>query len=328
MRGGLAVGAAPFAVGGLTGAGMMGGVAGLAPEVGALYSGMDAATLAGADLAGAGAAGAAGSGAMNYSGLDLSGVGDIPGYGGAGAPTGGSMMPGAVPESTAQLKDWGLQETAPGQWTQPPASSGIWDAVGKYGATAVSALKQFFASNPNPSQNDLTSILGRIAPAALGIIGSNNQTAAYQRLADRYDSYGASYRARLGELYKDPSSFLKSPEVTVPVQQGTDIMAHSLSTQGNPTGSGSALQHLQSYASDQLFGRLGEEKNRLGTLGGISSGNAAAPVAASTAVGSQANAYNAAGAGINDIFNPPKTMAQTMNEYMTLQKAMGGGATA
>ena len=79
------------------------------------------------------------------------------------------------------------------------------------------------------------------------------------------------YRTRLSDLYANPDSFLTSNEVTKPVQMGSDILARSLSVGGNPIGSGNALQQLQSYSADQLFSRLGEEKTRLGNLGGMSS---------------------------------------------------------
>ena len=45
------------------------------------------------------------------------------------------------------------------------------------------------------------------------------------------------------------------------------MLARSLSTGGNPIGSGNALQELQGFTSKQLFGRLGEEKGRLASLG-------------------------------------------------------------
>ena len=113
---------------------------------------------------------------------------------------------------------------------------------------------------------------------SLGLYGQQNdqQMAAYNDRKAMYDAekarlsgLGEPYRGRLEALYNDPNSFLTSNEVQVPVQQATNIMARSLSVGGNPIGSGNALQQLQSYSADQLFGKLGEEKARLGKLGGL-----------------------------------------------------------
>lgn len=158
--------------------------------------------------------------------------------------------------------------------------------------------------------------IGSLLSSGFGAYASNKQTNALEEQAKRYESYGAPYRQKLSDLYKDPTSFLSSPEVRVPVDQGTSSLMRSLSTQGNPFGSGNALQQGQSYASDQLFGKLGQEKDRLAGFGGLSSYNQAAPQASTNAINSSSNAWNAVGAGANNIFNPPQTQAQTMAEWM------------
>ncbi len=202
------------------------------------------------------------------------------------------------------------------------ASGGIWDTIQKFftpnpTSAATSALSRIL--NGSGTGEDYLSLFGKIAPAALGAYASNQQSNQLGAVADKFASYGAPYREKLGALYANPSSFLSSPEVQVPVQQGTDMMARSLSVKGNPAGSGNALQQLQSYSSDQLFGRLGQEKDRLAGFGGLSAYNQAAPAAATAAVGSNANVYNAIGGGIADVFSPPKTAAQ---QYAELIKAM------
>lgn len=165
--------------------------------------------------------------------------------------------------------------------------------------------------------------LGSILASILGYSAANSQTAAFKSLADKYAGYGEPYRQRLSDLYANPSGFLTSPEVTAPVQQGSDMLARSLSVQGNPIGSGNALQQLQNYSANQLFGRLGEEKNRLGTLGGIANFNAAAPTAASSAISSQGNAANAVGSGLSNIFMPQQSLAQQLAPFMNLQNNGG-----
>jgi hypothetical protein len=171
--------------------------------------------------------------------------------------------------------------------------------------------------------SDLLSVLGNAAPGLLGAYASSRQTDAMKTMSDQFAGYGAPYRQRLADLYADPSKFLSSPDVQKPVQMGSDIMARSLSVQGNPTGSGNALQQLQSYSADQLFGRLGQEKDRLGGFGGLTAYNSAAPSAASNAIGANANVANSLGAAANNVFNPPKTLAQQLQEFKTLSGVMG-----
>jgi hypothetical protein len=193
-----------------------------------------------------------------------------------------------------------------------------------------------FSSLPNGTSNVLKALLGdsgeggaswvktlgSLGAAGLGAYASNKQTNALEDMTKRYEGYGAPYRQKLSDLYANPDGFLNSKEVQTPVQMGTTNLMRSLSTQGNPFGSGNALQQGQSYASDQLFSRLGQEKDRLAGYGGLSSYNAAAPQANTNAINSSSNAWNAAGAGLNNIFNPPKTQAQTMADFFKM--ANGG----
>jgi hypothetical protein len=183
----------------------------------------------------------------------------------------------------------------------------------------LSSLAKALGMTPD----SLLQTLGRAAPGLIGAFASSRQADDYKALADQFAGYGAPYRQRLADLYADPSKFLSSPDVQKPVQMGSDILARSLSTQGNPTGSGNALQQLQSYSADQLFGRLGQEKDRLGGFGGLTAYNSAAPSAASNAIGANANVANSLGAAANNVFNPPKTLAQQLQEFKTLSGVMG-----
>jgi hypothetical protein len=163
-------------------------------------------------------------------------------------------------------------------------------------------------------------MIGNLGGAFLGYLGSQQQRQMFQQLADRYWGAGADYRNRLSQSYADPNAFLHSPEITAPVQQGTDIMARALSTQGNPAQSGNALQQLQNYSANTLFGRMGEARNQLANYGGLQQAASAGPAAATSAIGAAGNQYNAVGAGVHDIFNPPRTLAQSMGDYQRLSQ--------
>jgi hypothetical protein len=165
---------------------------------------------------------------------------------------------------------------------------------------------------------DYISVLGTAGAGLYGASVAGDQAQAYRDVANQFAGYGAPYRQRLSDIYADPTTFLNSKEVQKPVQMGSDIMARSLSMQGNPTGSGNALQQLQSYSADQLFGRLGQEKDRLGGFGGLSGYNAAAPSAAGAAIQSMSGAPNVLAATASDIFNPKPTAAEQLFSYKTL----------
>ncbi len=190
--------------------------------------------------------------------------------------------------------------------------------IGGSELSAAAAVKSLLGGGSGGSGSSILDILGRAAPGLIGAYASSKATDAYKEMADKFAGYGAPYRQRLSDIYADPSRFLNSPEVQKPVQMGSDIMARSLSVQGNPTGSGNALQQLQSYSADQLFGRLGQEKDRLSGFGGLSAYNAAAPSAAASVIGSSNNTANALGAAANNVFTPPKTLAEQLQAFKTL----------
>jgi hypothetical protein len=169
------------------------------------------------------------------------------------------------------------------------------------------------ASALGTSEGNLTKLLGSLIPAGLGAYGASKQSDAFTNLANQFASYGTPYRGKLADLYADPSKFLSSPEVQVPVQQGTDALARSLSEKvGNPIENPTALQDIQNYASNQLFGRLGQEKDRLGGFGALSAYNQAAPGAAANAAGSEGNIFNAIGYGVGNYLNPPTPLEQLL----------------
>ena len=196
----------------------------------------------------------------------------------------------------------------------PPTNS---TSSGLGGTAGLAGLNNILGNSGSGQGITLSSLLGGVIPAALGAYASNQQTGELTALADKYSAMGAPYRQRLSDLYSNPSSFLNSDEVRIPVQQGTDMLARSLSTRGNPTGSGNALTELQKYSTDQLYSRLGQEKDRLAGFGGLSAYSGAAPQAATNAINSSQNMYNAIGAGAADIFTPRQTTLADLIKLMS-----------
>lgn len=256
-----------------------------------------------AGLYGAGGAGGAGAGAgagasaspqgLNAALINSGGVGLNPAVGGG---VGLNPVTGATAFNSAlspALTGGSLGSVLPSAGSSTTGSSAAPVQAGGAGSLSLPALAGIGA-------------LAAGVPAAIGAYGANQQANAYKDVANQYMQLGAPYRSRLSDLYNDPNSFLNSQEVQIPIQQATNILAHSLSTKGNPAGSGNALQQLQSYAADQLFSRLGQEKDRLAGFGGLSAYNAAAPQANMQSINAQKGVYDALGAGAADIFNPPQ----------------------
>src|SRR3990167_5679264 len=258
-----------------------------------------AGVFGGAAAAGGAAAGTEGAATYGAAG-EVAGGAAAGGTGTAGAAAGGATLA----EQSAAIGSGSAAGTAAGTGVGTGTAAGTTVTGAGTAGTAASGTALSRILNGTATTEDYLTLTGQVAPSLLGAYASGEQTDALKGLEGQYQAMGAPYRGRLAELYANPEAFLTSPEVTVPVQQGTDIMARSLSTKGNPTGSGNALQQLQSYSADQLFGRLGQEKDRLAGYGGLASYNAAAPAAATNAIASQANVYNAIGGGIADVFTP------------------------
>jgi hypothetical protein len=196
-------------------------------------------------------------------------------------------------------------------WT--PDASTYWTDTTTAGTTPSSAISKIL--NGTATADDWMKAVGAVAPSLLGAVGASQQTDAMKDLAGQFAGYGAPYRSKLADLYANPSSFLSSPEVQVPVQQGTDALARSLSAKvGNPIGNPTALSEIQNYASNQLFGRLGQEKDRLAGFGGLSAYNQAAPGAAAGAAGSEGNIFNALGYGLGNLLSPQTSLESLLKQ--------------
>ena len=245
-----------------------------------------------------------------------------PVIGGAGAPAVSGVATGAGPFVPTTLGT-GVASGVSGLLAGPTgsASAGGTGAVGG-AAAGGSALGRILGGNG--TTEDYLSTLGTLGATGLGIYGANQQADAYSDLANQYMAMGAPYRSRLESLYSDPQAYLTSPEVQVPVQQGTDALARSLSARvGNPIGNPTALQEIQNYATNQFYNRLGAERDRLAGYGGLTAYNAAAPGASSAAVGAERGIYDAVGAGLADITNPRPRQVTLSDIYRAARGGVG-----
>ncbi len=285
------------------GSGAVGGsvVPGAAGATGGAAGGLLGGITGGQALSGLGAlsalAGGGGGGGTDMTGFMGNGpsfdapTGSIPGIGSLDIPNYGGSILDQFPSPTGT----------------DPFSTGITGSLAS-NPSLIARLAQALGTD----SSTLLKTLGSAAPGLLGALASNSQTSALTGLAQKYMDMGAPYRTQLQGLMANPSSFLASDEVQKPVQMGTDSLMRSLSTQGNPWGSGNALQQGQNYATNGLYSALQSKENQLGNLGGLGTFNAAAPAAQTAAIGSQTNMLNSLGSAAGSVFNPQPTMAQSL----------------
>lgn len=200
----------------------------------------------------------------------------------------------------------------PGTPGVPVPTPGV--ATPAAGVAAGTALSRIL--DGTATEADWASVLGIGAATGLGVYGATQQADAMRDVARMEDAriremmgFGAPYRTRLADLTANPSAFLTSPEVTVPVDQATSSLARALSVQGNPTGNPAALSEIENYASNMLFGRLGEQMDRLAGYGGLTQyagGAARGPDLrpAMGAINAEGNIYQTIGSGIADLTTP------------------------
>lgn len=308
------------------------GLGGLAIGGATAFAGGGAAAAGDAALAGGGEVGsgyaASAPGAFGSSGAGATATGTAVGAdtiaGGAGtdALTGGPAVAGSGATGAAPMGDWwtdlgmtaadvGGGGAAPGGdwWTQYGLTAGDVGASGTTGAAATSGVDlAALAKQYGPA-------LVRALPGILGAGASKKQAGALQDLSSKYAEYGAPSRARFEASMTpgfDPSSI---PGYSGAVDTASkSLLARLSATGGNPYGnpgglidankqiiSGTALPAIQAYQNQNANTGFGGTLNAAGSFGG-------------QAIGAQGNVYNAIGAGINDVANPPQTLAQQLAE--------------
>jgi hypothetical protein len=280
-----------------------------------------------------GGAGAAGGVGESVSGFYGAAPGELAGaaasYGGGGAELlggagadalgGGSMMPPAVPETPAQLTDWGMTEVSPGNWTMPDIPGevgglqGIVEKVQQMpgGGSVLSRIM-----NGTGTADDWASAAGKLLATGLGIAGASSASSNAQELSQKFQEYGAPYRAQLANISNNPDAFYKGQQAT----SALEAVLRRLSVGGNPAGD----PYKQSLAVNSLFNEYGRERDRLAGFGGLTAYNSAAPGAMANASGSDKGIYDALGYGVNALTSPaPTTLEDLLRKY-----ASGGSSLA
>ena len=170
----------------------------------------------------------------------------------------------------------------------------------------TSALSALGGALSGSGSNSIWDMFTKLLPAGLGMYASNQQANKLSELAQKYQDYGAPYRQQLADISANPDNFYNS----LGAQKATDAVLNKLSIGGNPAGSA----NKQALTIDSLYDQYGKERDRLAGFGGLTNYNQAAPNLEAQAIGANANMWNAAGAGLNDIFNPKTSLADLLKQ--------------
>jgi len=287
---------------------------------GSIFSGLGEGATGALGAAEAGAEGFTGLGGAGGSGL----AGGVPGY--AAAPvalgTGAAGTEAAAGTPLSSLVTPALQAPAPvvdlstqagaadiSRILGPAAATGAAGAAGKAGAaTGGTALSRLLGLGQTGS--DMLSVLGGIAPAALGAYGSSKQADAYKDVANEQKGLGQPYRDLLLGSYQPGFSLSKEPGFQDAIDQASQSFLRQASagrapgvSGGNPMVNPQAWAETQKHVlSNVSLPYLAAYRNQLGSAGGL--GLPGAQQASMAGVGAGGDFYNAIGYGLGGALNP------------------------
>jgi hypothetical protein len=272
---------------------------------------------------------------MGMGGLAAEGVG-LGGLGGAGAgisplfgAAGGLGLGGGeltleqlmAASGTPMSAGFNVPFTASSGMPATAAGGGALGTLGTVaqGGSTLSSLKNILSSGG--TVDDWLRTIGALAPIGLGLAGSLSQQGQLEDLASQYASYGAPSRGRYEASFAPGFSMANEPGYMDALNQSAKGTLHGLSVQGNPSDSPNAwAQSLQDLTSKFSYPALQQFRNQNAATGGYGAFNAAAPTVATGAIDAGANAYNVGGIGLANIFNPPKTGAQSLAEILAAMR--------
>jgi hypothetical protein len=232
---------------------------------------------------------------------------------------GGSSFP-----FSGGIDDFGM-DTLPGVIEGGPVSTVDGMATG-LGGSIPSWLQ-----NLMPSGSSLTSLLGKIAPAALGAYGANQQANSYQDMMNQYFSLGAPYRSLLQQSYQPGFDISKEPgyQNAMDTTMNTYMRAASAGNAqgvagGNPFNNPGAFMESQKYLAGNLaLPYLQNYRSGLSSSGQLGLGPAAQ--FGGNSIQSQGGVYDAIGYGLGEIFNPKPDYTQQFASMFNQPKLTTGG---
>ena len=275
-------------------------------------------TVAGAS----GAAGEAGAGGTLLA--DAGGMTDVPiawdaATGAAAAPAPSAMAGGAYDlggglyvDETGAVTGGLFQGGAGTAGAADFAASAPWYAP----ATALASKIPLSRLTDGITLKYLLDKASKGAPAAIGAYGASEQAQAYRDMAQKYLDIGAPSRSRFEASFAPGFSMANEPGYADALALTTKETLHQLSPNtGNPSMSPNAWeQTLKDVNAKFAFPALDNYRRLNAGAGGLAALNSSAPGADANAIKAQGGVYDALGAGVADVFNPPKSLADILRE--------------
>jgi hypothetical protein len=203
----------------------------------------------------------------------------------------------------------------------PSLASG---AAGSIGGGGIMDSIGGFINSP------LGSLIGKIAPAALGAYGANQQANSYQDMMNQYFSLGAPYRSLLQQSYQPGFDISKEPgyQNAMDTTMNTYMRAASAGNAqgvagGNPFNNPGAFMESQKYLAGNLaLPYLQNYRSGLSSSGQLGLGPAAQ--FGGNAIQSQGGVYDAIGYGLGEVFNPKPDYMKQFAQMFQPKLANGG----
>lgn len=265
----------------------------------------ESAALAGGGEVGSGYAASGSPWWLNGTGADaVTGGAGVDAFSGGGdaIDLGGGLQVDEFGNTTGGLFQGGAGTPGAGDFSG--GGSMTWDDIVNY-------AKKAGANIPG----GLISGLLRGVPAAAGAVGANQQSKAFEELANKYLNLGAPSRARYEASYAPGFTMANDPGYKDALDQTTKSFLHKASVTGNPAESPNAWnQTLKDVNSSFAYPALQNYRSTNAGTGGLATLASVAPGADTAAVNAGKGVYDAVGAGAADIFNPPKSMTDILRE--------------
>lgn len=268
--------------------------------------------------AGTGTTATAGAGTTGASQLGSGGSGTTSSTGSTSGVN--TMSDGIDPSMITDPSYWNPEGGTTG--LAEPGATGFDPGTSTYGgdgtlvnSQTVQEVARQLGITPAAALKYLMSAGGGLVGAGLGIAGSRRQQGQLEALNNQYLGFGAPSRARYEASFAPGFTMANDPGYKDALDMVTKSTLHGLSVTGNPAGSPNAWDKTLSDVNAKFaYPALQNYRNQNANTGGIGQLTAAAPAAATGAIAAGGNVFNAAGAAVNDIFSPPKSLAQQLAE--------------
>lgn len=181
------------------------------------------------------------------------------------------------------------------------------------GAAQGSAIAKILAGTA--TGEDWAKLAGQALPGLVSAFGSSQQASNQKALTDQLLAYGAPSRARYETSMTpgfDPNSI---PGYSAAVNNASDAVLRSLSTQGNPFGNpGGLIEANKKIVAGTALPAIQQYQNQNANTGQIGALTSAAPASAQNALSANNNVWSDLGSAASSALNPQPDLASILKQ--------------